>query len=343
MNLTPPPSVTVLMVTYNASTYIYESINSVLNQTFTDFELLIYNDGSTDNTQDIVNSINDARIKYIHNETNKGLFYARNAALNAALGRYIAILDSDDIARPERLSIQYDFMEKNPSVALCGSNAIVIDSHGEIIDKTINKRKLRKANFKAELFFTNIFVNSSTIFRKDIALRAGGYRDMAPVEDYDLFIRIAEKHAIFVYNQAFVYYRRHNNNVSTKQSKIGDSYLLEIKKNQLDALNVAGNKYGHIFFGLLHWDYTGIKVNECLEFLIELKNRNRQLMLFPIKLFERKLFLLWYNFITSVMDKKDVLSYLLNSDLFSLSHLNMSQAKKVLKLCFKEIVKEKKK
>ncbi|SEM44604.1 glycosyltransferase family 2 protein, partial [Olivibacter domesticus] len=247
MNLTAPPSITVLMVTYNAGTYIYESINSVLNQTFTDFELLIYNDGSTDNTQDIVNSINDPRIKYIHNDTNKGLFCARTAALNASLGRYVAILDSDDIAMPGRLSIQYDFMERNPAVALCGSNAVVIDSDGKIIDKAVNKRKLKKANFKAELFFTNIFVNSSAIFRKDIALQVGGYREMAPVEDYDLFVRIAEKHAIYVFNQAFVYYRRHDNNISTRQSKVGDSFLIEIKRNQLDTLDVVGNKYSRFF------------------------------------------------------------------------------------------------
>lgn len=339
MSLEKNPSTTVLMVTYNAGKYIYESINSILNQTFMDFELLIYNDGSTDNTHEIVNSIKDSRIRYLHNDTNYGLFHARRVALEASFGKYIAILDSDDVAFPERLRVQYNFMEKNPLVALCGSNAVVIDSDGKRVDERINKVRLKENDLKAELFFTNIFVNSSTMFRKDVALQVGGYRDMAPVEDYDLFVRIAEKHPIYVFNEAFVYYRRHSDNISVKENKVGDSYLIEIKKDQLRNLNIPEVQYGPLFFDLLHWKFDGVEVNECLNFLTTLKNNNRQYMIFPLRTFERKLFSIWYNFITSVMNKRDMLPYLLNSDLFSLSNLNRFQAKKILKLHLKKIAR----
>lgn len=131
------PLVTVFMAVYNGQKYISEAINSILNQTFRDFELLIIDDGSTDNTIDNIKLFTDDRIRLIQNHKNLGLFVTRNYGIDQAKGKYFAILDSDDIAFPNRLQIQVNFMERNPQYALCGAKAKVINQMGEEIDVLI--------------------------------------------------------------------------------------------------------------------------------------------------------------------------------------------------------------
>jgi glycosyltransferase involved in cell wall biosynthesis len=114
-----PPKITVFMAAYNSENYISDSIKSILDQSFSDFELLIINDGSTDLTVDIIEKFNDPRIRLVHNDKNRGLTYTRNVALTEALGEYIAILDSDDIAVKNRLELQYNFFQQHPEYALC--------------------------------------------------------------------------------------------------------------------------------------------------------------------------------------------------------------------------------
>src|SRR5690554_1467307 len=126
------PKITVFMAAYNAEAFIAEAISSILNQSFEDFELLVVNDGSIDKTVDVVHSFADPRIRLIHNEKNNGLVYTRNSALDEARGEYIAVLDSDDIAVPERLQLQYDYMIQYPKIALCGGHAALIDAQGQL-------------------------------------------------------------------------------------------------------------------------------------------------------------------------------------------------------------------
>lgn len=124
------PKITVFMAAYNQADFIQQSINSVLTQSFSDFELIIVNDGSIDNTTTIVESFNDNRIRLVHNDGNKGLIYTRNRLLTLAQGEYIAILDGDDIAYQDRLKLQYNFLLANPEVVLCGGHAAIINEHG---------------------------------------------------------------------------------------------------------------------------------------------------------------------------------------------------------------------
>src|SRR4051812_32189612 len=124
--------VTVLMSAYNTEMYISEAIHSVLNQTFTDFELLIVNDGSTDKTMEIIQTFKDPRIILV-NQPNGGVSKALNNGLHHAKAKFIARFDSDDICYPERLQVQYDFMQENPDYVLCGSSADYIDKNGEYI------------------------------------------------------------------------------------------------------------------------------------------------------------------------------------------------------------------
>ena len=115
------PKITVLMPVYNGEKYLRESVDSILNQTFTDFELLIINDGSTDSSMEILNSYSDSRIRIVTNEVNLRLIKTLNKGIDLATGEYIARMDCDDIADPKRLEIQLQYMEKHPDVAVCGT------------------------------------------------------------------------------------------------------------------------------------------------------------------------------------------------------------------------------
>lgn len=114
------PLVSVVMPVFNAEKYIKEALNSIVNQTYQNMEILIINDSSTDTSMDIVAAISDPRVVVINNETNKGVAESLNRGLRAAKGKYVARMDSDDIAEPNRISLQVAFLEQNPNVSICG-------------------------------------------------------------------------------------------------------------------------------------------------------------------------------------------------------------------------------
>lgn len=124
------PLVSVNMPCYNCSKYIKQSIDSILNQTYTNFELIIIDDGSTDNSVEVIKEFSDKRIKLFENITNQGIVYSRNRAVENSKGKYIAILDSDDIAYPTRIEKQLNFMESNPDFAMTGTWFDIIDENG---------------------------------------------------------------------------------------------------------------------------------------------------------------------------------------------------------------------
>ena len=114
-------TVTVLMPVYNGEMYLREAIDSILHQTFTDFEFLIINDGSTDNSETIILSYDDSRIRYEKNDSNLKLIATLNKGIELAKGKYIVRMDADDISIPDRIEKQVAFLEKNPDVGICGS------------------------------------------------------------------------------------------------------------------------------------------------------------------------------------------------------------------------------
>lgn len=136
------PKISVVMSVYNEEKFLDESIQSILNQTFKDFELIIINDKSTDNSLKIIKKYmkKDKRIKLINTKENKGCPGSRNEGLKVAEGKYVAILDGDDVSSMERLEVQYNYLERNPPIYLVGSSAIYIDENGKEI------RRFRKYN-----------------------------------------------------------------------------------------------------------------------------------------------------------------------------------------------------
>lgn len=180
------PYITVLMPVYNAERYIQEAVASVLQQTFGNFELLIINDGSTDRTLQIINQFNDARI-VVHTQTNQGVAAALNKGLHLARAPYVVRFDADDICYPERLQIQYDFMEANPCYTIIGSAADYIDADGSYL---FTHRPVAFTNDELQNLPYRFcpFIHSTICYRRDAILKRGGYNELAyTFEDHFLW------------------------------------------------------------------------------------------------------------------------------------------------------------
>jgi glycosyltransferase involved in cell wall biosynthesis len=182
------PLVSVVMSAYNCEKYVAESIESILSQTFTNFEFIIINDGSTDDTLRIIKKYKDPRIILISRE-NRGLVYSLNEGISIARGKYIARQDADDISTKNRLALQYDLAEKNEAV-LVGSSFEVIGNKGDYISMQatpISDRSLKRA-----LYVRNPFAHGSTMFLRESFMSAGSYSSaVGPAEDYDLWLKLS--------------------------------------------------------------------------------------------------------------------------------------------------------
>jgi len=171
--------VSVLMAVYNGERFVEETIISVLNQTFGDFEFIIIDDGSTDSTKEIISKFDDKRIKYYYFE-NAGLAKALNRGLKISSGKYIARIDADDICYPERFEIQYKFMEENPEYVVCGGFADLITEDNEFICTYLVPNL--DEDIKKQMQIKNCFLHSSTFYIREKAIEIGGYYE--PIKQY---------------------------------------------------------------------------------------------------------------------------------------------------------------
>ena len=209
------PTISVIMSVYNGEKYLHEAISSILNQTYKDFEYIIVDDGSTDGTKHILSFFSDSRIK-IFEKNHEGLVSALNFAMQQSSGEYIARMDADDISKPDRLEKQLQFMRIN-NLALCGSRVETIDQAN---NKTGNYHfpPIGLNNARVYAFFHNPFIHPSVMFRKDIVLRAGGYRHFVHIEDYELWTRIIYKYPSDNIKEYLLQYRIHGGQITRKSN-----------------------------------------------------------------------------------------------------------------------------
>ena len=172
--MTHTPRISIVMSVYNGEKYLREAVNSILNQTFKDFEFIIINDGSTDGTREILESYNDPRIILIH-KGNMGLTQSLNKGIALAKGKYIARQDADDISLPERLEKQIEFLERNEKVALLGTAIEIIDEIGNYL-QTI-KPPTDDSSIRKGIKQNNYFCHGSVIFKRQGFFELGGYRE----------------------------------------------------------------------------------------------------------------------------------------------------------------------
>lgn len=208
--------ISVLTTVLNCEKYIAQSIESILNQTFTDFEYIIVNDGSTDNTYRIIQEYasKDNRIIIINNEKNIGIVKSLNKALDIAKGKYIALQDGDDISFPKRLEEQYMFLENNHDYVLVGSNIIVMDEYENFISEPM--RPINNLDAKFGLLFRCIFSHPSIMYRKKVLDDNNLKYDENYIhaEDFRLITQISQYGKIFNIKNPLIKYRKHSNNNS---------------------------------------------------------------------------------------------------------------------------------
>lgn len=201
------------MPVYNGEKYLSEAIDSILNQTFTDFEFLIINDGSTDDSVKIIQSYEDTRIRLIHNETNLKLIATLNKGIEVARGEYIARMDADDISLPDRLAKQFDFLNANSKVGVLGCAVKLIDHSGS--QDQIMRFPSAHGFLRWSLFFYCPIAHPSVMMRRVLVSDAGGYRStMLHVEDYDLWWRLSQKTRLSNLQEVLLLLRKHEYNTT---------------------------------------------------------------------------------------------------------------------------------
>jgi glycosyltransferase involved in cell wall biosynthesis len=201
------PRVTVLLATYNDEAFLAAAIDSVLAQTFSDFELFIVIDASTDRSRDIVESYRDPRVRLLVNETNLGLAASLNRGLAIIASEYVARLDGNDLCFPERLARQVAYLDAHHEVAVVGSQAVLIDVAGRRIGEV--RRPATELGMRWHRIFGSPLVHSSVMFRRAIVWDAlGGYKEHFRLgEDFDLWNRLAKEHVIRNLGEVLIAYR----------------------------------------------------------------------------------------------------------------------------------------
>jgi len=218
MKPTKKALVSVILPAYNAEDYLEEAIQSILDQTFKDFELIIIDDKSTDKTSQIILSFIDPRIVIIKNQKNQGITYSLNKGLEIAKGAYIARMDADDISATNRLELQINYLEQNPSTSLLGCCAEVIDQNGVVFD--MMEVPLTNSEIFHTIFSSNCFIHPSVIFKKSVITDLGGYDlSSAQSQDYELWLRVIQHNSVANLPDYLLKYRIHPNQISQKKLK----------------------------------------------------------------------------------------------------------------------------
>lgn len=227
------PKVTVVMSVYNGEAHIHEAIGSILGQTMTDWEFLIVDDGSTDDTATILKhyASNGCRFKILKNTNNIGLTKSLNRGIKLARGKYIARQDADDKSLPERLEKQVQFLETNADYFLIGTDYEIIDEHSNIIGKPEIPVPINNHEIKAAINKYNTFVHSFVMFRNDVS-RIGYFYDTGYKysQDYELWTRILKHHNAYNLPEVLGLIRTWPGMVSKKNMRIQRKYHLRVKK-----------------------------------------------------------------------------------------------------------------
>jgi len=331
------PKITVFMAAYNQADFIQQSINSVLTQSFSDFELIIVNDGSIDNTTTIVESFNDNRIRLVHNDGNKGLIYTRNRLLTLAQGEYIAILDGDDIAYQDRLKLQYNFLLANPEVVLCGGHAAIINEHG---NKTGDKLRV-PVNNTIDLFmlFGNPFVNSTTMFKTSVFTELNGYQNYTISEDFDLFIRMAEKYKVANLDETLVDYRVHSNNTSTLNTNTRLANERKIISHMQKRIGLPYDERRlNLHVELFNWTPVKEHLNDYSFLFNEFKLANNISKRYDPKIFNQFLFNKWMDILKFDQINSLSLKWYFKNEIFESDYFSFKKFRRAFKNSIKQLL-----
>lgn len=237
----PEVTVSILMPVYNGEQYLSEAIESTLAQTYQNFELLIVNDGSTDNSKAIVATyLSNPKISYFEQQ-NAGVAAARNQAIRNANGKYIGFLDQDDLWLPDKLSTQIQFLDTNQEIAFVHSRQGYIQADGALIaDYPKDWIADLHGNCFTELFKRNRIAVLTVLLRKNVIDKIGFFNEtVSRVDDYELWLRICSKYPIGFQDKKLALYRCHDTNASHD--------YIKMEQAELNALETLYNKNKEVF------------------------------------------------------------------------------------------------
>ena len=211
------PRVSVIVSTYNGEKYISSAIDSILNQSLSDFELIVVDDCSTDATLSILREIEDSRLRVIQNERNEGIATSLNTAVAVAVGKYVAFQDHDDLSLPDRLQLQCQFLEENPDVGMVGSSCRIIDENGNFVRDAIVR--CDDADLRWRLIWYNPFFHTTLMARRSAIMKIGGYSadpNYRFSEDYEMMARLALSYPVANLPQPLACWRTHAESASER-------------------------------------------------------------------------------------------------------------------------------
>lgn len=323
------PLVTVIIPFYNGEAFLKSAIDSVLNQTFTNLELLLVNDGSTDASVSIVQAYTDPRLRVLHNEGNRGVIYSRNRGIAEARANVVALLDADDIAVPNRVEVQYGHLENNPQVMMLGGNAEVVDAIGSATGEYY-RMPAGGLQVHLELLFRNVFVNSAVMFRKEAAQAIGGYRGRH-AEDYDFAFRMAEHYQVDNLDKILVQYRLHDHNSSRSAHLMrrGEEGLVDYMHRRLGIPQDDRMQKTHLSFIRALHDFQP-ELRDYFRLFVAIKEGNDKARRFPQEALNRDLLKRWYDLIRQSRSRKAP-GLFFKKPLFHPAHATFKMYRKLLK------------
>jgi len=268
------PAVSVVMPVYNGEKYLRESIDSILNQTYTDYEFIIVNDGSNDKTEEIILSYNDNRIRYIKNEKNLQIVKSLNRGIELAKGRYIARMDADDISLPRRFEKQITFMENNLEIGVCGTWLKTIGEKEEVWKLPVIHEEIAM-----QMFFSSSIMHPTVFLRTAILKKLTHIYsdDFNKAEDYELWTRLLVKTKFANYPKVLLKYRLYPEH-GTRATYINQQKDLSntIRKKQLEDKGISFNEEElsiHNRISTYTYEYTEDFVNKSVIWLRKLMKK----------------------------------------------------------------------
>jgi glycosyltransferase involved in cell wall biosynthesis len=231
------PKVTVVITVYNREKYVAAAIESILAQTFSDFELLVIDDGSSDGSREVIQSFRDPHVHLVCNETNLGIPRTRNRGIQLAHGEYLAFLDSDDWAYPERLAKQVDFLDRHPDYAAVGAWIAWMNEEGRSL-RRIKRKPASPDEIAARRLFRQGIENSTSMARTAV-LRSYGHQEQFDISsDFDLWSRIAATYKLATLPEVLVRRRMHKSSITRERAHRAKGRRLDIYAAQLYALGI---------------------------------------------------------------------------------------------------------
>lgn len=221
------PVLSIILPVYNSEKFIRETVQSLLNQTFTDFELIIIDDGSTDKSLEVIYSIKDERISVLTNPVNKGIVYSRNLGLREARGLFIAPFDADDIAEPHKFEKQIVFLNSKPEFGMIGSWVKLIDADGNDLNR-VWRLNGRPESIPSQLLFRNYFAQSAVVMRKEVMENLYYDDSFAMCEDYMMWINISRKWQVWNYPEYLTYVRIHEGSTTYQEKNLLPFYEAKV-------------------------------------------------------------------------------------------------------------------